>query len=77
MMVSPTAAQKYGDALDRNPVGTGAMRFVQWRDGERTIVGRNEKYWKPNRPYLDGINFAVMPELQTGLRSLCGENSFI
>jgi ABC-type transport system substrate-binding protein len=78
MMVSPTAAQKYGDALDRNPVGTGAMRFVQWRDGERTIVGRNEKYWKPNRPYLDGINFAVMPELQTGLRSLLsGENSFI
>ena len=78
MMVSPTAAQKYGDDLDRNPVGTGAMRFVQWRNQERSIVARNEKYWKPDRPYLDGINFAVMPELQIGLRSvLSGENNFI
>ena len=78
MMVSPTAAAHYGDGFDRHPVGTGAMRFVEWRDGERSVVARNEKYWKPNRPYLDGINFVVLPELQTGLRSLlCGENDFI
>ena len=29
-IVSPTAAQKYGDQLGKNPVGTGPYTFVKW-----------------------------------------------
>jgi peptide/nickel transport system permease protein/peptide/nickel transport system substrate-binding protein len=78
MMVSPAAAKKFGDDFDRNPVGTGMMKFVEWRDKDRTVYTRNENYWKPNRPYLDGMRYALIAELQTGLRSvITGENDFI
>jgi ABC-type transport system substrate-binding protein len=71
MMVSPTAlkAAASGD-LKRTPVGTGAYTFVSWADGERIVTKRNDKYWKPNRPFMDGIEFAIIPELTTGARSV-------
>ena len=54
----------------RKPVGAGAYAFVSWADGERIVVKRNEKYWKPNRPYPDGIEISIIPELATGARSV-------
>jgi ABC-type transport system substrate-binding protein len=42
------------------------------------VVKRNDNYWKPNRPYLDGIEFAIIPEIATGLRSVvAGQNDMI
>ena len=79
MMVSP-AALKAASAgnLNRTPVGTGAYTFVSWADGERIVTKRNDKYWKPNRPYMDGIEFAIIPELTTGARSVtAGQNDLI
>ena len=71
MMVSPTAikASSAGNVA-RTPVGAGAYAFVSWADGEKIVVKRNEKYWKPNRPYPDGIEFSIIPELTTGARSV-------
>ena len=79
MMVSPTAlkASAAGN-LTRTPVGAGAYTFVSWADGEKIVIKRNEKYWKPNRPYPDGIEFAIIPELTTGVRSVtAGQNDLI
>jgi len=79
MMVSPAAlkASAAGNVA-RTPVGAGAYVFVSWADGERIVVKRNEKYWKPDRPYPDGIEFAIIPELTTGVRSVtAGENDLI
>ena len=79
MMVSPTAlkASSAGN-LTRTPVGAGAYAFVSWADGEKIVIKRNEKYWKPNRPYPDGIEFAIIPELTTGVRSVtAGQNDLI
>ena len=79
MMVSPTAlkASAAGNVA-RTPVGTGAYVFVSWADGERVVVKRNEKYWKPNRPYPDGIELSIIQELTTGVRSVtAGQNDLI
>jgi peptide/nickel transport system substrate-binding protein len=79
MMVSPTAlkASAAGNVA-RTPVGAGAYAFVSWADGEKIVIKRNEKYWKPNRPYPDGIEFAIIPELTTGVRSVtAGQNDLI
>ena len=79
MMVSPTAlkASSAGNVA-RTPVGAGAYTFVSWADGEKIVVKRNEKYWKPNRPYLDGIELSIIPELTTGARSVtAGQNDLI
>ena len=79
MMVSPTAVKASASGnLARTPVGAGAYAFVSWADGERIIVKRNEKYWKADRPYPDGIEFAIIPELTTGVRSVtAGQNDLI
>ena len=78
MMVSPTAVKAAGGSINRAPVGAGAYVFVSWADGERIVVKRNEKYWKENRPYPDGIEFAIIQELTTGVRSVtAGQNDLI
>ncbi len=79
MMVSPAAikASSAGNVA-RTPVGAGAYAFVSWADGEKIVVKRNEKYWKANRPYPDGIEFSIIPELTTGARSVtAGQNDLI
>lgn len=78
MMCSPKAVTEKGDAHDRNPVGTGAWSFVAWNDNEKVVVKRNEGYWKKGTPKVDGIEFAIIPELSTGLRSvMAGQNHFV
>jgi len=78
MMVSPTALKvAEGGVVTRKPVGAGAYAFVSWADGEKIVVKRNEKYWKPNRPYPDGIEFSIIPELTTGARSVSARQNAI
>ncbi len=58
-ILSPTAVDKYNGYSDRqsesgrNPVGTGAFNWVDWRVGDQVIVERNDKYWDKGRPFLD------------------------
>ncbi len=78
MMVSPQAAKAAPNGMDRAPVGAGAWKFVSWEDGAHVVYSRNDHYWKPGLPHLDGLNMAIIPELNTGLRSvIAGENDLI
>lgn len=78
MMFSPKAAQTLGAATARTAVGTGPWKFVSWSDSEKVVVTRNEHYWRPNLPYLDGIEFFIMREGATALRSvLAGQTHFV
>ncbi|MGY3491631.1 ABC transporter substrate-binding protein [Bradyrhizobium sp. USDA 4502] len=79
MMVSPTALKAAeGGVVTRKPVGAGAYSFVSWADGEKIVVKRNEKYWKPERPLPDAIEISIIPELTTGARSVtAGQNDLI
>jgi peptide/nickel transport system permease protein/peptide/nickel transport system substrate-binding protein len=77
MMMSPTAVQKLGNAHDRNPVGCGPWKFVSWADNQSVVVMRNEGYWKPGQPYLDGIEMSIIPELATGLRSVVANQNHL
>ena len=78
MLSSPAAMEASGRDYDRKPVGTGPWKFVSWAENERVVMARNEAYWKPNRPLLDGLNFQIIPELPTGLRSVtAGQNDFV
>lgn len=77
MMVSPKAAQA-GAEFDRRPVGAGPWSFVSWADNQNVTVKRNEKYWREGRPFVDGIEFSIIPEIATGLRSVvAGQNDLI
>jgi ABC-type transport system substrate-binding protein len=62
-MVSPTAAQKLGDDIMRNPVGTGPFKFASFQPNVSIKFTRNENYWQKGLPYLDAVecNFVTDP----------------
>ena len=51
------------------PIGTGPFKVDAFNQHERIRLTRNRDYWKPGRPYLDGIEFTVVPSLSTALLS--------
>jgi peptide/nickel transport system substrate-binding protein len=48
-----------------HPIGTGPFKFVEFKPNEYVKVTRNPDYWKPDRPYLDGIEYTIMKNLST------------
>ena len=53
-----------------NPIGTGPFKFVEYRRDERIRFARNSSYWKPGRPYLDGIDWSIVPDRATQILGL-------
>jgi ABC-type transport system substrate-binding protein len=70
LIVSPKSIQDKNGNVDRTPVGTGPFKFVSWQDNESIILNRNENYWKPGLPYLDGIDMRIINELNTAVRAV-------
>jgi peptide/nickel transport system substrate-binding protein len=48
-----------------HPIGTGPFKFVEFKPNEYIKVTRNADYWKPGRPYLDGIEYTIVKNLST------------
>ena len=47
------------------PIGTGPFKFVEFNQNESIKITRNPDYWKKERPYLDGIEFTIIPNRST------------
>jgi len=47
------------------PIGTGPFKFVEFKPNELIRVTRNPDYWKAHRPYLDGIEYTIIPSIST------------
>ncbi len=60
-LVSPQALDTYGDAMQRNPVGTGPFRFVDWRPNEAIVLERNDDYWGV-KPAMQRLIIKVVPD---------------
>ena len=52
-----------------HPIGTGPYRFVEYRRNETIRLERNRDYWKPGLPYLDGIEYTIVPNRSTAALS--------
>src|SRR5208282_4556840 len=50
-----------------HPIGTGPFKFVEFKPNEHIKVVRNPDYWKSGRPYLDGIEYTIVPNRSTAL----------
>src|SRR5438067_4775093 len=55
--------------MRQHPVGTGPFKFVEFKPNEHIKVVRNADYWKPGRPYLDGIEYTIIPNRSTAMLS--------
>jgi peptide/nickel transport system substrate-binding protein len=47
----------------QHPIGTGPFKFVEFKPNEYIRLAKNTDYWKPGRPYLDGIDLTIMREI--------------
>src|SRR5712672_4184675 len=52
-----------------HPIGTGPFKFVEFKTNERIVLVRNPDYWKKGRPYLDGIEYTIIPNRSTAILS--------
>lgn len=43
-------------------VGTGPFVFNSWSPNAELSFSRNHRYWKPGRPYLDGVHVSIVPD---------------
>ncbi len=51
--------------MRRRPVGTGPFKFAELKMNEGVKLVKNPHYWKPGRPYLDGIEYTIIPDRST------------
>src|SRR6266404_5967301 len=50
-----------------HPIGTGPFKFVEFKPNEYIKVTRNRDYWKPGRPYLDGVEYTMAKNRSTAI----------
>ena len=53
--------------MRQHPIGTGPFKFVEYRRNERIVLTRNTDYWKKDRPFLDGIEWTIIPNPGTAV----------
>ena len=47
------------------PIGTGPFKFAAFKPNESIVLTRNPDYWKKDRPYVDGIEYTIIPDVAT------------
>ena len=47
------------------PIGTGPFKFVEYKPNEHIKLVKNTDYWKPGKPYLDGVEWTIVPNRAT------------
>ena len=55
--------------MRRKPIGTGPFKLVEFKMNESIKLTRNTDYWKPGRPYLDGIEYTIIADRSTRMLS--------
>ena len=53
--------------MRRHPIGTGPFKFVEYKPNESIKLTKNSDYWKPDRPYLDGIEYTIVSNRATAI----------
>src|SRR5215472_14991317 len=50
-----------------HPIGTGPFKFVEYKPNQSIKLARNPDYWKPGRPYLDGVEYTIIANRSTAI----------
>src|SRR5471032_1559003 len=58
------------DPHNRQPIGTGPYKFVEYVSGDHILYKKNEKYFLPKRPAFDELMFRIMPDPSSRIAAL-------
>lgn len=69
-VVPHEVVEMLGKDFGRSPIGTGPFKFKKWRENEKLVLIKNDKYFERdsnnNRlPYLDAIAITFVSDLQS------------
>jgi len=64
LIVSPAAVMQHGANFGRNPSGTGAFRFGEWRSNEAVVITRNDDYWD-GKAGMEAVVFRPITDANT------------
>ncbi len=53
-----------------NPIGTGPFKFVEYLEGNKVTLERNEDYYLENVPYLEKVTYRIIPDTNVQLLAL-------
>ena len=72
MMLSMDAVTKGGTNFSLDPVGAGSgpFQFVEWKRNDHLTLKKNPSYWKSGLPYLDGLTYRAIPDVNAILAAL-------
>src|SRR5215469_7509096 len=62
-----TPCHQTPDQMRQHPIGTGPFKFVEFKPNESIKLARNADYWKPDRPYLDAIEYTIIRDPATAV----------
>ena len=62
-------------AFYNDPIGTGPFEWKSWTKGQSIKLVKNPDYWQPGKPYLDSVEFDVVPDANTRQLQLQGNQA--
>jgi peptide/nickel transport system substrate-binding protein len=62
-------------AFSNHPIGTGPFEWDVWKKGQYIKLVKNPHYWQPGKPYLDSVQFDVVPDASTRQLQLEGNQA--
>ncbi len=78
MMLPKAYFDKVGmEGFRKDPIGTGPIKFVEWKKNERLVFEANKRYWRTPIPY-EKVIYKPYPETAARIAALItGEVDFI
>ena len=67
-IIAPEVVQQFGDVKKAEAViGTGPFLLEHYEPNVKTVFKRNPDYFRDGQPYVDGVEWLVIPDESTGL----------
>src|SRR5947207_14378389 len=62
---------------EKNVMGTGPFKFVEYVRGSHWVGKKNSDYWDKGKPYLDGFRAIFIPSASAQVAAIRGERAMI
>jgi peptide/nickel transport system substrate-binding protein len=67
-IVAPEVVQQFGDLKKaESAIGTGPFILERYEPNVKSVFTRNPDYYRDGQPYVDGVEWLVIPDESTGL----------
>jgi peptide/nickel transport system substrate-binding protein len=67
-IIAPEVVDKFGDLKKpETAIGTGPFVLERYEPNVKTVFTRNPEYYREGEPYVDGVEWLVIPDESTGL----------